>query len=253
MRWLAALRFATLLLGALLLALGACSVPDVTLEGKSCPCATELGYVCDKPTNRCFHSNGDGGIVDSRSTTSCLGSSGSELYRYTGMFDWIHADPSWTGAAEIQQTSPQAQDSYAYKTSSTFSTAHDYHITATMRQISQGNGTPEMGIVLRAQLSTQDKSRYTCTWSFKSKTLTLSSVTAGSTTSLMTKTVNEASTAIPLTMEAKVVGASLSCCIREYPTAVITGVTNADTAAGYPGLETNRMSAGFGSFAVEAP
>jgi hypothetical protein len=54
-------------------------------------------------------------------------------------------------------------------------------------------------------------------------------------------------------MEARVVGTTLACCLREYPAAKLTGIMNADTAAGYPGLQTNRMEAAFGSFAVTAP
>jgi len=120
-----------------------------------------------------------------------------------------------------------------------------------MRRLEDGNGTThEMGIVLRAQLSAMDKARYACMWSFDSKALTLTSDQVS--TPLATKMVNEAGAPIPLTMEARVVGTTLACCIREFPSASITGMST-DVAAGYPGVQTSRMRAGFGSFAVTQP
>ena len=114
---------------ALALLLGACSVPALSLEGKQCPCV-EVGYVCDTLTNRCLATNDGGGIIDTPSATQCLSSPASEteLYRYAGMFDWQHADNTWSGAAEITQTSSQIQNSYTYKTSSDLTAANDYHV-----------------------------------------------------------------------------------------------------------------------------
>ena len=235
----------------ILVALVACSVDPVSLEGKSCPCAE--GYVCDRPTNRCFLGNGDGGVIDTPGTTSCLGGSTNEIYRYAGMFDWIHEDPSWTGMAEITQTSAQVQNSYTFKTNSDLTAAKDYKVTATMRQVTAGSGTPQMGIALRTQLSTQDKQHYACMWSFKSKELTIQETQTGNTTILMTKAVPAAGAAKPITMEAKIVGSTITCCIREYfPTAMVTATSTAVTG-GYPGLETTRLNAAFGSFAVTQP
>jgi hypothetical protein len=233
-----------------LIALVACSVDPVSLEGKSCPCAA--GYVCDRPTNRCFLGNGDGGVIDTPGTTSCLGGSTNEIYRYAGMFDWIHEDASWKGMAEITQTSSQVQHSYTFKTNSDLTAVKDYKVTATMRQTMAGTGDPSMGIALRTQLATQDKQHYSCMWSFKSKTLSINETQGGNTVALMTKTITAATTTIPLTMEAKVVGSTVTCCIREYPMSMLTASSTTVTA-GYPGLETDRMAAAFGSFAVTQP
>ena len=87
------------------------------------------------------------------------------------MFDWQHEDTSWTGAAEVAQMSAQAMDSYAFKTSSELTAARDYHIISAMRQVEAGTGTPSYGLVLRAQLSTQDKTRYSCSWIPKNREL----------------------------------------------------------------------------------
>jgi len=231
--------------------LAACSVPGVSLEGKQCPC-TE-GYVCDMPTNRCFPSNGDGGIIDSLATTSCLGGSTTEIYRYTGTFDWIDPGGTWTGGAEIKQTSAQTNNSYTYKTNAELANTNDYRVIATLRPVTQGTSTPSYGIVLRAQLSPQDKSRYACSFVPKTKELVLESTQGGAATPIGSVTVPDADATAPLTMEARVVGTTLACCIREYPAAKLTGIMNANTASGYPGLQTNRMAAAFGSFAVTQP
>jgi len=235
---------------AVLFALAACSVDPLSLEGKQCPCAA--GYVCDTPTNRCFLSNGDGGVIDTPGTTSCLGGGTTEIYRYAGTFDWVHEDPSWSGAAEITQTSANVQNSYTFKTNANLSAAKDYKVTATMRQTAAGTGSPAMGIALRAQLSTQDKQHYSCMWSFKAKEIWIQETQAGNTSTLMAKPVAEAGAAKPLTMEAKIVGSTITCCIREYPTAMVTA-TSTSVTAGYPGLQTERMAAAFGSFAVTQP
>lgn len=241
--------------GALLLALAACSVPDVSLEGKQCPCV-ESGYVCDPITNRCLATNDGGGIIDSPSATSCLAAPESEveLYRYAGTFDWLHADSSWTGAAEILQTSTNAQHSYAYKTTEALGTAPDVHVISSMRQIRFGMGEPALGIVLRAQEGLQTKERYACMWSPNARQLAFLVAQGGN---LMTV----ASVLVPggeplpttFTMEASVIGSTLACCIREIAAAKLEGVVDTKVPTGYPGLQTHRLQAAFGSFVVLRP
>jgi len=239
----------------LLAALAACSVPATALEGKDCTTKGECadGYVCDTHTNRCFLSNGDGGIVDSRLTTSCLGTApGMEIDRYNGDFTgWIDTDGTWMGGPEIKQTSAQVQNSYVFRSSAQLTSTKDYRVTATMRIVQNGSGSPSYGIVLRAQLSSQDKSRYACIWIPKGKELRLEGTNGGNTTTLGSALVSTTMQDVPLTMEAQVIGSTLSCCIREFaPSAKLTGIMNPDVTSGLPGLQTTRMQAAFGSFAV---
>ncbi len=243
---------------ALLLALAthaACSVPSLSLEGKQCPCVEE-GYVCDELTNRCLKTNDAGVIIDTPSATQCLPAvSETEIYRYTGTFDWQHEDASWMGnETEIQQTSTTVQNSYAFKTSSELTGAPDVHVISSMRQVELGNGTPALGIALRAQLDLQDKSHYACMWSSKARSLALELYQAGSATTLQTVTV-PGSTVLPtsFTMEASVTGSTLACCIREIAEARIASAMSTAVTAGYPGLQTTRMQASFGSFVVLKP
>jgi hypothetical protein len=167
---------------------------------------------------------------------------------------WVDADMTWMGGADIKQTSSQVQNSYAFRTSAELTNAKDYRVTATMRIVQTGSGSPAYGIVLRAQLSTQDKSRYACTWIPKGKELRLEKTSGGNTATLSSALVSTTMPDIPLTMEAQVVGSVLSCCIREFaPSAKLSGLMDSDVTAGYPGLQTTRMQAAFGSFAVTQP
>lgn len=240
-------------LAAALAWLCGCSVPSLSLEGKQCPCV-EAGYVCDTLTNRCLATNDGGGIIDSPAATACLPTTGeTELYRYTGTFDWQHEDASWTGDTEIVQTSTTAQNSYTYKTSSDLAAAADYHIISSMRQVQPGTGTPSYGVVLRAQLSAQDKSRYACSWIPKSRELRVDVVQGGSITTIASATATTTA-AIPttFTMEASITGSTVACCIREIEGARVDNATDPTMAVtmGYPGLQTSRMQAAFGSFVV---
>jgi hypothetical protein len=239
----------------LAIVLAACSVPELSLEGKQCPCV-DTGYVCDELTNRCLMTNDGGGIIDTPAATQCLPAiAETEVYRYTGTFDWQHVDASWMGSAtEIVQTNNNVQNSYAFKTSAELTGAKDVHVISSMRQIQPGSGSPAFGITLRAQLDTQDKSRYSCLWSNKARALYIEVVQGGNATTLRTVPI-PGTNALPttFTMEASVTGSTLACCIREIAAARIAGLMDTAVIAGYPGLQTTRMEAAFGSFVVLKP
>lgn len=241
---------------ALVVALAACSVPELSLEGKQCPCV-DVGFVCDEITNRCLPVNDGGTIIDTPAATQCLPAiNETEIYRYTGTFDWQHEDTTWMGGAQITQSSSTEMDSYAYKTSSDLSAAPDYKIITSMRQTTAGSGTPSLGVVLRAQLNTQDKRRYICSWIPKNRELRIEVANTGNVTTLGSALVaGGGQLPMNLTMEAEISGTTLACCLREISTAHLVDVTdpNATVLMGYPGLQTNRMSASFGSFVVLKP
>jgi hypothetical protein len=123
-----------------------------------------------------------------------------------------------------------------------------------MRQIQPGSGSPSFGITLRAQLDTQDKSRYACLWSSKARELFIE-VTQGGNVSTLRAVPIPATTVVPtsFTMEASVTAGTLACCIREIAAAKIAGVMDTAIVSGYPGVETDRMEAAFGSFVVLKP
>jgi hypothetical protein len=237
-------------LAASTLALAACSVPPLSLDGKECPCTD--GYVCDTLTNRCLATNDGGMIIDTPAATQCLPALGveTEIYRYSGPFDWAPQGGAWDGTAtEIQQTDAMAT-AMAFRTSVDLSRAN-VHVLATMRQTAQGNGgTPGLGIAMRASLD--GATTYRCMWSADQRRLTIERETGGSSTPIGVPATVAASATIPasFTMEAAASGSSLSCCIRELSDARVTSVTDTAIATGFSGLATNRVAAAFGSFVV---
>jgi hypothetical protein len=234
-------------------ALTGCSVPALSLDGKQCPCVEE-GYVCDQLTNQCLRTNDGGGIIDTPAATQCIpvASGEAELYRYACTFDWQTEAGTWSGdATEIHQASSTTQDAFAYRTAAELSAAHNVRVIASMRTITNGSGSPSLGVVLRAQLGS--KSRYSCDWSAKTRQLVISVQSTGSATMLGAASINPAAT-LPsaFTMEAAIDGSMISCCIRELSDAKLMNVSDPATTfdAGFPGLGTSRMEAAFGSFVV---
>ena len=234
----------------LLALLAACSVPPLSLEGKSCPCTD--GFVCDTLTNRCLATNDGGVIIDSPAATQCLPSLGTEaeIYRYAGTFDWGNQGGTWSGTAtEIRQTDKMAETT-SYRTSVDLNLAN-VHVLASMRETAEGNGgTPALGIVLRSSLD--GSSHYRCLWSAGQRKLYIERQDGGGATMIGNAASVPATTMVPasFTMEASASGSSLSCCIREVAQARVTNVIDTALATGFPGLETARKAAVFGSFVV---
>jgi hypothetical protein len=241
-------------IACLVLACAACSVAPLSLEGKQCPCV-EAGYTCDEQTNLCLTVNDGGMIIDSPSATQCLPPGNEqEVYRYTGTLDgWTQAAGTWTAGASITQTATQAQEAYAFARTAELTNAKDYRIISTPRQGTLGNGSPSYGVVMRAQLDEENRTRYACTWIVKDRSLNLVAYEGNGSTVLSTKALPIPTSPMSFTMEASVRGSTLSCCIREITGAAINGVMSNVVAAGFPGLTTSRMSASFGSFVVLTP
>lgn len=226
----------------------ACSVPPLSLEGKQCPCTGD--YVCDDLTNRCLLGNGDGGIIDTPAATQCLAplATESELYRYTGMFDWTDTGGTWTGnATEIRQTDEMA-NGFAYRTAANLNVAN-VRVISSMRETAQGNGgTPGFGITIRTTLD--GAARYRCMWTTATKQLAIQREDAGGATPVGTPVTVTGTPPATFTMEVSAAGPVLSCCIRELATARITNVMDATIMKGYPGLEVQRKAMAYSSFVV---
>jgi len=222
-----------------------CSVPPLSLEGKQCPCTGD--YVCDTLTNRCLQSNGDGGILDTPAATGCVAplTNETELYRYTGMYDWSDQGGTWSGTAtEIRQTDKMAQ-AFAYRTSANLNVAN-VHVISSMRETAEGNGgTPGLGVVIRTKLD--GSARYRCM--VQTGKLVIERQDSGGAATIGTP-ANTGVLPSTFTMEASAVGGTLSCCIREAASARINAAMDATIPMGYPGLEVERKAAAFGSFVV---
>lgn len=259
---------------------GACTVPDLDLTGKHCPCAS--GWTCETSTDLCVRAPGDdaapddgaapdgaaidaptdarvvdGPPVDGDPGTSCLGSApGASLYSddFADLIGWVTSGGTWSASGgEARQSSATATQPYAYPAGT--GTFTDYRVA--VRAHRTGGTTGELGVGLRQQ--TANSARYHCAWQPQTGLLAIAWVrnngTVGGT--LVQKMIDLASMpgydpAMVVTMEAQVQGSQLSCCLREVAGASIT-VSDTRYVAGAPAITTNLLAAGFGDLQVNAP
>jgi hypothetical protein len=225
---------------------GGCSVPALSLDGKECPCTD--GYLCDTLTNRCLRTNDGGTIIDTPAATNCTASLANELelYRYTGTYDWIDRGGSWSGTAtEIRQTDKMA-NAFSYRSAANLNVTN-VRVISSMRETDEGNGgTPSLGITLRTTLD--GTTRYRCMWTSGTRQLSIlrDDTTLGAPVTIPAGTMLPAT----FTMEATAIGSTLGCCIRELPTARLSGVIDTAIANGFAGLEAQRKAVAYGSFVV---
>jgi len=221
----------------------ACSVPDVDLSNKTCPCAS--GYTC--VANQCERTTGsDGG-----SPVSCLGTTpGTSLY--SDNFDAATIDAGWVTTSmwaqtggELVQSDPNDQLAFAYTTRVT---ATSYRVVAQMTTTATGMG---MGIAVRAAPGA--KTQYDCLWlPGGTATLLWQWTNNGGVPSTYTTQIGLPSS-MTVTMEVTAIGTELRCCIDNIAGANVT-VSNPSPsyATGQPGVVTDRTRASFDNFAVYA-
>lgn len=229
-------------------ALAACSVPDLALEGKACPCTSD--YTCGVDM-RC-HSKIDGGTKDgSGSATSCLGSApGAVLLAdsFDGAMTFTPSGGTWTqSGGALQQTNAASGLAFAYSTNPAVDVS-TYRVVSTMTGTSPGTA---MGISVR--IASGQKTRYDCIWEpGASGTLLWQSVNNGGNATTMGNPVTTTSS-LQVTMEVLAAGTSLKCCIDNIASASVT-VTNPSPSypSGAPGVVVNDMKASFADFTVYA-
>ena len=219
------------------LALTACSVPGVTLEGKQCPCAD--GYTCNIATNTCQVTG------DAQFGSSCLGAEGAPLFavNFDGdMLPLTQGLGTWTASGgQAQQTDAAAAFAFAYSTSAVPS---DYRVAATVTPASGA-----AGIALRTTLGA--KTMYFCDWRADTATLELGFTNNGGQPSAIMSMTATPSTG-PVTIHAEARGANLACCIDEVPAAKLLMIPDSRYANGQPGLVTETGTATFDGFVVSA-
>jgi hypothetical protein len=218
------------------LALAACSIPGVTLEGKQCPCAD--GYTCNIATNTCQVTG------DAQFGSSCLGAEGAPLFA-VNFDDTLQLTPgagTWSASGgQAQQTDGAAAFAFAYSTSAVPS---DYRVAA---MVTPASGAA--GVALRATLG--GKTMYFCDWRPDTGTLELGFTNnGGQPGAIMSKTATPSTG--PVTIHAEARGANLSCCLDEIPDAKLLTIPDARYANGQPGLSTETGTATFDTFVVSA-
>jgi hypothetical protein len=226
-----------------LLALAACSVPEVSLEGKKCPCAG--AYSCGSD-NLC-HAKSDGGVKDDvLPPTSCLGSApGASLYSgFASTF--LTMGGTWTQGASLQQTDAASGLAFAYINNASLD-------VATYRIVTHVTGTAggtAMGISLRIT----GKPQYDCLWEpGTAGTLLWQSVNNGGNAANLATPLTALPTSSEVTMEVLATPTMLVCCIDNIAAAKQT-VTNPSPSypMGLPGVAVVDMKATFDQFEVFA-
>jgi len=274
------------------IAMAACTVADVDLTGKQCPCAA--GWTCETASNTCVRDPSpidasdtaiadaiDGPIdapaidapdgapppidamidaptIDAPPGPSCLGSApGASLYAddFADLIGWVNVGGTWSAAGnEAVQSSTAALPSYLYPAGTGAFTS--YRVTARMRRL---GGAAAGAMALGARLQTGNDAQYHCGWEPGTGGLRLQWIrNNGTPGGTLAQTVIDLGSipgfdpAAPVTMELQVQGSQLTCCLREIAGATVT-VADTRYTLGAPSLRTTSQSAAFGDFHVYAP
>ncbi len=252
---------------AVAVALAACSVPDVDLTGKSCPCPS--GYVCDTAKNTCARSlTGDARAIDSSidsaidggPTQSCLTTPFTHLAYSTATFGdfataWSATGGIWTTTpTELTQTSTVASLSVAYRNVVTVGVA-DYRLVTTMHATSTGVGD---ALELSQRIDATNVHMYHCNWQpsdggfLIQRTDNLNTTPVIQMTTVDLKSIPNYSPSDPQVMEFQVNGSQLECCLRGITGAHISGSDTTYTS-GAIGVKTYLMAGGFHDFSAYTP
>jgi hypothetical protein len=227
-----------------LAALASCSVADVDLAGKQCPCTD--GFTCQPATNTCVPDHGNASL-------SCLGDEPGPLMYATELDTldgWDIGAGTWAADAGgwARQSDATAKLAYAFPHSVTGS---DYRIVSSFRATDGGTSS---ALEVSARVGDGGSShQYNCNWdpfggAFQIK-YTFDESSNGVVVSTQLADFDPTAT---LTMEFEVRGDSLRCCIRELPAATLSG-TDAQFSSGHPGLKTYLASGAYDYFHVFEP
>jgi hypothetical protein len=250
---------------SILVALCACSVPQIDYTGKAClDGVCPAGYECNHVTQTCAKDIAVDGSVDPdemRSpdagddvvVDSCFPNPRSKLVYASddGFSDypqtWLDGgDGQWERQAnELYQASSTADISWLSRPSiggsGSGGEVSDYRIVATMRLGDLSDGS--VGIAFRVGPTTM----YSCAVDPVGGRLALRFVQPTIQTSFASKTVTMSDPLAPFTMEVDATGTTLSCCIRGVSGATLAGSHEA-LPLGSAGLTTRNDEGLFSSF-----
>lgn len=242
---------------------GACSVDDLSLEGKQCPCVDD--YICNPATNTCerdpvtIDAPGSDGVpaidaVDAPLFTTCLaGPAGATLIDedFADLLGWQTRGGIWSASGvEVEQASLAPGLVYAFPDGS--ADMSDVRVASRMRL---DGGTGSMGIALRVQ--PVNSGQYWCAWAPTTGVLRLEWTRTDGSLGDVLATTQVDTGAIPgylaeaaVVVEAEAVGATLTCCVRDIAGATITA-TSTRYGSGGPGVRTEVLKAFFDNFLVQ--
>jgi hypothetical protein len=239
---------------AVAIALAGCSVPDVDLAGKHCPCSS--AYVCDEATQRCVRAGSDAAVDspgDGSMAQSCLGSDPTSSPVFTDTFNnlvnWAIPAGIWT--ANGGEALSAKTDTYTYAYPILLTPKNDYRVVTTVRQVEHTDMASAYEIAFRIQVGGE---LLHCNWEPNDHHIVLQHTNAGGTTTnvLMDQIVSVPASFDPnkpVTLELQVVGGMVRCCVRELPGSLVQ-FAPLSLPSGPPGIKTWKMTAAYNDFAM---
>ena len=228
-----------------------CSVPELDLSGKQCPCVD--GYVCDTASQLCVAGIDGGAGNDGGSTASCLGSSTLNTLAFSDDFHsdfskWMTTGDGVWGVSNNEASQSMATSGLAIAAPTSLVNLSNYRVEAKLHALS-GATNGRVGVGVRQIISTYES--LSCSWEPDLGELHIrhtlgssgddSNVPAGMAVSIApTATV---------TMEVEIAGTQLRCCVREAPTVVLSA-SLASQATGPPTMWARSRAGAWTDFQV---
>jgi hypothetical protein len=238
---------------AVVVAIAGCSVPDVDLSGKQCPCSSV--YVCDDATQTCVRPGGDAGAdtSDGPVASSCLGSDPSGSPAFSDTFDTLvrWTIPAGTWMASNGEAMSAKTDTYTYAYPILLTAKNDYRVVTTARQIEHTDAASAYEIAFRIQTTGE---MYHCNWEPNDHHIVIQHTAAGGQQSsvLLDQVTSVPATfdpTQPVTLELQTMGPMVTCCVREVPGSTIK-FGQLLLLSGSPGIKTWKMGAAYNDFAM---
>ncbi len=225
-----------------------CSVPDVSLEGKMCPCVT--GYSCGSDG---FCHGGSGGSGDGGGTGGCLGTlAGGPLYTadFSGTTVVFATDGGmWMQGGQLSQSATNVL-TWAYPTTPGTLDTTNYRVVSKMMPVTPGATAAGLGIAVH--IANGAKTQYDCMWEpggTNGALIWQYLNPGGNPTTIGTPVVGALSSTI--TMRVLITnGTTYKCCIDENSAMNEMSNPSPAYASGLPGVATSNMHAVFQTFYV---
>jgi hypothetical protein len=239
---------------AAVVAIAGCSVADVDLAGKQCPCSST--YVCDEPTQTCVRPGGDAGADtgDGPTAHSCLGSDPTTSPMFSDPFDNLvrWAIPAGIWMATGGEALSAKTDTYSYAFPILTTAANDYRVVTTVRQVDHTDVSSAYEIAFRVQGQTGEM--FHCNWEPNDHHIVIQHTGAGGQLSnvladQMIPVPASFDPLQPVTLELEMMGSMVTCCVREVPGSMIQSgpIT---LPSGPPGIKSWKMQAAYTDFAI---
>lgn len=242
-----------------LLVVASCTVPDVDLDGRPCPCAT--GYVCDTSRNVCVRPTAgrdagepppgtdagdrDGGATDAGAPTDCAVFDDFEDGNLDG---WQIGGGMWTVVAG-EATQADTTNGFAFMTAAGSIDLDRVRVRARMRQLEGSDVQGALEIDFRVDPA-DPAQQYHCNFEPNTPAMRMMRVGNDDTLFLDERVLRDSTPPLDaVTMVVEIRGSAFHCYLEEVADSDLAG-TDAAYARGAIGLKTWMMSGSFDWFEI---